>query len=124
MTPFDPALSAEPFTRQSITSQSIRPSRADPLAVEAKREFFDQLGELLRNPRVWALFVLREDYLVALDPYALQVPTHLENRYRIDFLGLAAARSAGAPSWSASARRQPQPSWPPGPPPRPGSPGW
>ncbi len=66
----------------------------DPLAVEAKREFFGQLGRLLRNRRVWALFVLREDYLVPLDPYALQVPTHLKNRYRIDFLGLDAAREA------------------------------
>lgn len=66
----------------------------DPLAVEAKREFFDQLGELLRNPRVWALFALREEYLAPLDPYAPQVPTHLKNRFRIDLLGLAAAREA------------------------------
>ncbi len=66
----------------------------DPLAVEAKREFFDQLGELLRNPRVWALFVLREDYLAPLDPYAQQVPTHLRNRFRIDLLDLDGAREA------------------------------
>jgi WD40 repeat protein len=66
----------------------------DPLAVEAKHEFFDQLGELLRNPRVWALFALREDYLAPLDPYAPQVPTHLKNRFRIDLLGLDAAREA------------------------------
>jgi WD40 repeat protein len=66
----------------------------DPLAVEAKRAFFDQLGELLRNPRVWALFALREDYLAPLDPYARQVPTQLKNRFRIDLLGLGAAREA------------------------------
>src|SRR5215210_2835100 len=66
----------------------------DPLAVEAKHDFFDQLGELLRNPRVWALFALREDYLAPLDPYAPQVPTHLKNRFRIDLLGLDAAREA------------------------------
>jgi len=66
----------------------------DPLAAEAKHEFFAQLGELLRNPRVWALFALREDYLAPLDPYARQVPTHLKNRFRIDLLGLAAAREA------------------------------
>ncbi|HEX7183411.1 MAG TPA: PQQ-binding-like beta-propeller repeat protein [Thermoanaerobaculia bacterium] len=66
----------------------------DPLAVEAKHTFFDQLGELLRDPRVWALFALREDYLAPLDPYARQVPTHLKNRFRIDLLGLAAAREA------------------------------
>ncbi len=66
----------------------------DPLAVEAKREFFDQLGELLRNPQVWALFVLREDYLAPLDPYAQKVPTHFKNRFRIDLLGLHGAREA------------------------------
>jgi WD40 repeat protein len=66
----------------------------DPLAVEAKEGFFDQLGELLRDPRIWALFVLREDYLAPLDPYAERVPTHLKNRLRIDLLGLAAAGAA------------------------------
>ncbi len=67
---------------------------AGPLAVAAKREFFDQLGALLRNPRVWALFALREDYLAPLDPYAHRVPTHLQNRLRIDLLGLDGARQA------------------------------
>ncbi len=67
---------------------------ADPLAVDAKRQFFDQLGELLRNPRVWALLVLREDYLAPLDPYARRVPTHLKNRFRLDLLGLDGAREA------------------------------
>jgi len=66
----------------------------DPLGVDAKRAFFEQLGELLRNPRVWALFALREDYLAPLDPYARQVPTQLKSRFRIDLLGLAAAREA------------------------------
>ncbi|MCP4654165.1 MAG: hypothetical protein GY856_01975, partial [bacterium] len=66
----------------------------DPLAIEAKREFFDQLGDLLRNPRVWALVALREDYLAPLDPYARQVPTHLKIRFRIDLLGLDGAREA------------------------------
>lgn len=66
----------------------------DPLAVEAKEEFFDQLGELLHNPRIWALFALREDYLAPLDPYTHRVPTHLKNRFRIDLLGLEGARQA------------------------------
>ncbi len=66
----------------------------DPLAEDAKREFFDQLGELLRNPQVWALFVLREDYLAPLDPYTRRVPTHLKNRFRIDLLSLDGAREA------------------------------
>jgi WD40 repeat protein len=66
----------------------------DPLAVEAKQSFFDQLGALLHDPQIWALFLLREDYLAPLDPFAHRVPTHLKNRFRIDLLGLAAAREA------------------------------
>ena len=64
----------------------------DPLAIEAKQAFFDQLGQLLNKPWVWTLFVLREDYLAPLDPYAEQVPTHLRNRFRIDLLSLEATR--------------------------------
>ena len=66
----------------------------DPLAIAAKHEFFGQLGALLQSPQVWALFVLREDYLAPLDPYVQRVPTHLKNRYRIDRLGVEAARAA------------------------------
>lgn len=66
----------------------------DPLAVEAKQEFFAQLGELLLDPRIWVLFALREDYLAPLDPYSEQVPTHLKNRFRLDLLGREAARDA------------------------------
>ncbi len=67
---------------------------ADLLAIDAKREFFKQLGELLLDPRIWALFGLREDYLPALDPYAEQVPTHLKNWFRLDLLRRDAAREA------------------------------
>jgi WD40 repeat protein len=66
----------------------------DPQAFDAKHEFFDQLGYLLRDTRVWALFMLREDYLAPLDPFARQVPTYLHNRFRIDLLGLDEARQA------------------------------
>jgi WD40 repeat protein len=66
----------------------------DPLAVTAKHDFFVQLGELLRNPRVWALLALREDYLAPLDPYAPRVPTHLKNRFRIDLLDEKSALEA------------------------------
>ena len=66
----------------------------DLLALEAKREFFRQLGELLQDPNVWALFALREDYLAPLDLFANQVPTHLKNRFRVDLLGRDAAQAA------------------------------
>lgn len=67
---------------------------ADPLAIDAKHEFFRQLGELLQDPKVWALFALREDYLAQLDPYATQTPTHLKNRFRLDLLRREDARDA------------------------------
>ena len=67
---------------------------ADPLAIEAKREFFRQLGELLRDPKVWALFAIREDYLAQFDPYAEMLPTHLKNRFRLDLLTREATHEA------------------------------
>jgi tetratricopeptide (TPR) repeat protein len=60
--------------------------RLDPVDLPAKRAFFEQLGEMLRDPSIWALFVLREDYLAPLDPYRRLLPTQLQNRYRIDRL--------------------------------------
>jgi WD40 repeat protein len=66
----------------------------DPLDLPAKHEFFRQLGEALTNPRVWALFALREDYLGALDPYRDEIPTRLRRAFRIDLLGIDAAVEA------------------------------
>jgi WD40 repeat protein len=82
---------------------------ADPLAIAAKRAFFAQLGELLQDPRVWVLFSLREDYLAPFDPYTQQVPTHLRNRYRLDMLGLDAAREAIARPAGSDARQWTEP---------------
>jgi len=67
----------------------------DPLAIAAKRAFFAELGKLLQDsPRIWALFVIREDYLAPFDTYAEQLPTHLKNRYRLDLLSRSAAEEA------------------------------
>jgi WD40 repeat protein len=66
----------------------------DPLDLPAKHEFFRQLGEALTNPRVWALFALREDYLGALDPYRDEIPTRLRRAFRIDLLSVDAAVEA------------------------------
>ena len=41
---------------------------------------------MLRDPAIWALFILREDYLAPLDAYRRLLPTQLQNRYRIDRL--------------------------------------
>jgi tetratricopeptide (TPR) repeat protein len=60
--------------------------RLDPVDLPAKRIFFEQLGDMLRDPSIWALFILREDYLAPLDPYRRLLPTQLQNSYRIDRL--------------------------------------
>lgn len=60
--------------------------RIEPALGKPKVEFFEQLGQALYDPSVWALFVIREDYLAALRPYARMIPTHLQHRYRINFL--------------------------------------
>ena len=61
---------------------------------EAKIAFFQQLGLALRARNRWALFVMREDYLPALDPYLRPIPTRLSNTFRLDFLGVEAAYQA------------------------------
>jgi len=68
--------------------------RVDPVDTAGKREFFRQVGEVLLDPNIWALFVLREDYLAPLDPYAPLLPTRFKNRYRIDLLEKKKAASA------------------------------
>lgn len=66
----------------------------DPTDRDVKMDFFVQVGEALRDPSVWALFVIREDYLAGLDPFLRPVPTRLSNRFRLDLLGASAALEA------------------------------
>ena len=85
----------------------------DPIDIEAKQEFFQQVGETLKNPNIWALFALREDYLAALDPYRDFVPTRLSNTFRIDLLTVEAGLEAitkpahdAGPEFAVQAARQ------------------
>jgi WD40 repeat protein len=66
----------------------------DAFDVEAHQSFFSELGEALEKRNRWALLVMREDYLGALEPYQNRVPTGLSNRFRLDLLGVEAARQA------------------------------
>ena len=66
----------------------------DPTDKEAKDEFFKQVGQALQARHRWALFVLREDFLGALEPFSGAVPTRLSNAYRLDLLQDKAAREA------------------------------
>ncbi len=68
--------------------------RIDPTNSAPKQEFFAQLGKVLSDPGIWALLILREDYLAPLDPFAMLIPTHLKNRYRIDRLTVKGAEDA------------------------------
>lgn len=67
---------------------------ADPADDRGRREFFDRVAHALEDPYRWALFVVREDYLGALEPWAKRLPTNLTNRFRIDLLDADGARDA------------------------------
>lgn len=58
----------------------------DPTDQASKQAFFAQLGTLLEDPRRWALFAMREDYLGAIKPFLLPIPTRLAATYRLDLL--------------------------------------
>jgi len=74
-----------------------------PTDQTTKHAFFEQLGELLTNRTVWALFAMREDYLGALDPYGLPIPNRLRVTFRLDLLKQEAALQAlQKPAASAS----------------------
>lgn len=66
----------------------------DPTDDDAKKEFFQQLGEVLQQKNRWALFAMREEYVAALDPYLRVIPTRLKTTIRLEMLGLEAARQA------------------------------
>ncbi len=95
----------------------------DPLDVARKRQFLEELGNVLAGvrasadepasaapPTLWALFSMREDYVAELQPFLDLIPTGLAFRYRIDLLeGERAldpvARPAGASMDPATAPR-------------------
>jgi hypothetical protein len=66
----------------------------DPVDELAKKDFIGQLGVVLRDTGIWALFSMREDFIAQLDPYALMIPERWETRYRLELLGPAAAKQA------------------------------
>jgi WD40 repeat protein len=61
---------------------------------DKKAEFFLQVGEVLRDRNIWALFSIREDYLASFDSFVRPIPTRLANRYRLNFLSAEAALQA------------------------------
>jgi hypothetical protein len=66
----------------------------DPTDRPSREEFFAQVGAALEDRNRWALFVMREDYTAALDPYLRPIPTRFSTSFRLDLLGVAAAHLA------------------------------
>jgi|GEM_PF-1377436 len=66
----------------------------DPTDREAKADFFRQVGQVLRDPHRWALFSMREEFVAGLDPYLRSLPTRFTTTYRLELLGVDAARDA------------------------------
>ncbi len=84
----------EPASKLLIFDQFEEILTVAPTDQEGKAAFFKQLGALLRDRKYWALFAIREDFIAAIDPYVRPVPTRLNNRFRLDFLGVHAALQA------------------------------
>ncbi|MBI4752450.1 MAG: hypothetical protein HY774_28500 [Acidobacteria bacterium] len=66
----------------------------NPVDQDVKIEFFKQIGQVLRNPEVWVLFSMREEFVPALDPFLYLVPTRLKTRFRLELLTKEAAAEA------------------------------
>lgn len=67
---------------------------ADPTDYSGRDEFFRELGEALREPGIWALFAMREEYVAALQSYRRYLPTGLTSVYRLELLQEEAALDA------------------------------
>jgi hypothetical protein len=66
----------------------------DPTDRDVKLEFFEQLGEMLRNRRRWALFAMREEFIAGLDPYVRPIPSRFSATYRLELLSRDPAKQA------------------------------
>jgi WD40 repeat protein len=66
----------------------------DPADVNAKETFFGKLGDVLDDPGLWAVFIVREEYVAALEPYRNRIPRRLATRFRLDLLDISSASAA------------------------------
>lgn len=91
---FRPTIGEESVREILIFDQFEEILTADPTDVEAKREFFRQLGAALRETNRWALVAMREDYVPALEPYLHLIPGQFRATFRMDLLREKAAMDA------------------------------
>ncbi|WP_297631271.1 nSTAND1 domain-containing NTPase [Caldilinea sp.] len=62
---------------------------------QKREDFFRQLNQALtEDPRLWVILSMREDAVAALDPYARLLFNRLRVRYRMNYMGYAAALEA------------------------------
>ena len=66
----------------------------DPADWGGQEVFFRELGSVLADRYVWALFSMRDDYIGGLDRFLPYLPGYLRTTYRLDFLQPDAARIA------------------------------
>ncbi len=66
----------------------------NPIDLDVKLAFFQDVGQALSDRRCWALFAMREDFIGGLDPYLQYLPTQLSARVRLDLLTKEAAAQA------------------------------
>ena len=66
----------------------------DPTDHDAKVAFMAQVGEALRDRRRWAVFAMREEFIAALEPFVRLIPTRFSATFRLDLLGVEAAKVA------------------------------
>lgn len=66
----------------------------DTTDLDAKTDFFRELGACLRDGSRWALIAMREDFVAGLDPYRRYIPDRLSAHYRLDLLSPLDARAA------------------------------
>jgi len=59
----------------------------DPIDVDEKEAFIEEVSQALRNSSRWAVFSMREDFVAYLDPSLKLIPTKLRSRFRLDLLG-------------------------------------
>jgi len=67
----------------------------DPTRRREREDFFRQVREALdAYESLHVLFTMREDYIAELTPYVALLPEQLRPRFRLEFLGVEAARQA------------------------------
>ncbi len=82
---------------EEILTQDVQSQQA----AQWRRQFFAELGDALKNPRRFALFSMREDFIAGLDPFVNSIPTRFANTYRLDLLSQEKATKAIAEPASA-----------------------